>query len=349
MAIPEPPHSALLRAFEAWCGHQRLVGRLRRGSSEAVYRAMWQALAVWCVSQRPALRLVDLRAPALTAYLAGRTGLVLADGVLTPRYQARLLALVRRVQAHQAWRASQSGAAPARPASALPDALRAAVLHAAAVNDSTQAPPLHLHPPDALRLQQWLCQTDDNAPDRWQTTRDRCAVALQLGGGLGPGELRALRLADVVSQSGHALGPPITLLRVAASGSAPAHVAPLAPWAGALLTRWQVLRRAEALAGDWLLPSTRSGKPWGKVAQYESARRVLVDAGLDADGGGSFRLRHSFALRQLQHGHDEARVSQWLGVVDPAVMQRYRAVLGEPLAAAKTDSAATPGPPPLPV
>lgn len=308
---------------------------------------MWQALATWCAGQRPALRLVDLQAPALAAYLAGRTGLVLADGVLTPRYQARLLALVRRVQAHQAWLAARSSAAPGWPAAALPGPLRAAVLTSAAAGDSSQPPPLHLPAPDAQRLQQWLCQTDDGAATRWQTTRDRCAVALQLGGGLGPGELRALRLADVVSQAGIATAPPITLLRVAASGSAPAHLAPLAPWAGALLGRWLVLRCDEAIADDWLLPSTRSGKPWGKVAQYESARRVLADAGLDADGGGSFRLRHSFALRQLQHGHDEARVSQWLGVVDPAVMQRYRAVLGGPLAASAQQD--LPCPPPLPV
>ena len=91
-----------------------------------------------------------------------------------------------------------------------------------------------------------------------------------------------------------------------------------------LLVRYQ-----QALGGDWLFPSTRSGKPWGKVAQYESARRVLADAGLDADGGGSFRLRHTFALRQLATGIDADRLARWLGVVDPTVIQRYLQALPE--------------------
>jgi site-specific recombinase XerD len=65
------------------------------------------------------------------------------------------------------------------------------------------------------------------------------------------------------------------------------------------------------------------------VAQYESARRVLMAAGLDADQGGSFKLRHSFALRQLQAGHDPDDVARWLGVVDPSVMLRYQQLLGD--------------------
>jgi integrase len=164
---------------------------------------------------------------------------------------------------------------------------------------------------------------------RWQDLRDRCAAGLQLGAGLGPGDLRALRLGDVVNSGGPQPGRPWQL-RVPASGSAPAHVAAIADWAGALLARWLAERLAQRLAGDMLLPSTRSGKPWGKVAQYEAAQRVLAAAGLGAGQGGSFRLRHSFALRQLQAGHDAEAVARWLGVIDPAVMQRYQRVLGDP-------------------
>ena len=63
------------------------------------------------------------------------------------------------------------------------------------------------------------------------------------------------------------------------------------------------------------------------MAQYEAAKRVLTDAGLGQRGGGSFLLRHSFALHQLHHGVDETLLSRWLGVVDAGVMARYRAVL----------------------
>ena len=38
------PRNTLEQAFDGWLAHQRVAGRLRRGSSEAVYRAIWQAL-----------------------------------------------------------------------------------------------------------------------------------------------------------------------------------------------------------------------------------------------------------------------------------------------------------------
>jgi hypothetical protein len=61
--------------------------------------------------------------------------------------------------------------------------------------------------------------------------------------------------------------------------------------------------RAELeIPGDWLFPSTKTGKPWGKVAQYNAAQQVLKDAGIDVAEGGSFRLRHTFALRKLRRG-----------------------------------------------
>ena len=85
------------------------------------------------------------------------------------------------------------------------------------------------------------------------------------------------------------------------------------------------------------------------MAQYEAARRVLADAGLDADGGGSFRLRHSFALRQLQHGHAGDTVATWLGIHDTQVMLRYQQVLaGGPLPDADPKDAHNPGITPAP-
>ena len=337
----------LQRAFQAWCSHQRQVGHLRRETSISVYQSMWQALAVWCTAQAPPLRLQDLQAPALTAYLASRSGLLLADGVLTPRYQRRLLGLVQRVQAHQAWQRHSAlpvarhvltaalvqgpAAAPRRLATADGDALQAGSIDRA-------EPLLYLLPAEYQHLQRALCSPNATATTaaaatadtRWQARRNRCAMALQLGAGLGPGELRALRLTDV--QAGDApdatkAGARPWQLRVTASGSAAAHQAPLAPWAAELLKQWLQLRQVEALGGDWLLPSTRSGKPWGKVAQYGAAQGVLAEAGLGQRGGGSFLLRHSFALRQLHHGVDEAQLSHWLGVADAGVMARYRIVL----------------------
>ena len=339
----------LQQHFDAWLAHQRVVGRLRRSASEAVYRAMWQALTAWCLAQRPALRLADLQGQRLLAYLASRHGLLAADGVLTPRYQQRLVSLVQRVQAHQAWRRQQVAAGPAqalalaRGAATAPP--RGARWPVALQADGADPPPLHLLPQQAEQLRALLCRSGDDSQARWQRLRDRCAVALQLGAGLGPGDVRGLRLDDVRTATGQ---PPRWHLQVAATGSAPAHAAPLAAWAAGVLARWLAVRQAHGLGGPWLLPSTRSGKPWGKVAQYEAARRVLADAGLDADGGGSFRLRHSFAMHQLQQGHDAALVAGWLGVVDPQVILRYQqALAGQPVAATPSPAGRTA--PPWPV
>ena len=319
MPKPAPDSSALPAAFEAWCVHQRQAGKLRRGASEAVYRAMWTALSTWCAGQSPALGIDDLGSRRLLAFLASRSGLLAPDGALTARHQWRLLNLVQRVQAHAAEQRQQPPShAAARLIASLP------AVRAANAGDRNE-PPSHLPAALADQLQAHL-RGPLAMPARWQVLRDRCGVALQLGAGLGPGDVRALHLGDVII-----LGGPSPLqpwqLRVAANGSAPAHVAAIAPWAGALLGTWLKLRQNQRLQGDWLLPSTRSGKPWGKVAQYESARRVLADAGLDADGGGSFRLRHTFAIRQLAAGIDADRLARWLGVVDPAVLLRYQQAL----------------------
>ncbi len=338
MSQPAPP---LAQAFDHWLAHQRVAGRLRRGSSEAVYRAMWQALSAWCTAQRPRLRLADLHGEQLLRYLASRHGQQLADGLLTPRYQQRLLSLVQRVQTHEAWRRQQASAGPAQALALVRSAPagRAAALPAGQPAAQSE-PPLHLLPTAVAQLQALLTQAVDG---RWQTSRDRCAAALMLGGGLGPGDVRALRLDDVAQQPG--ANGPRWQLAVAANGSAPAHSAPLADWAGAVLGAWLARRAAEGIGGPWLLPSTRSGKPWGKVAQYVAAQRVLADAGLPDAGGGSFPLRHSFALRQLQHGHGADTVAGWLGITDPQVMLRYQQVLaGWPSAARNQASSALPWP-----
>lgn len=320
-----PP--ALQQAFDDWLAHQRIAGRLRRSASAAVYQAMWQALVAWCRTQRPALRLGDLHGTTLLGYLASRHGMLTADGVLSPRYQRRLVSLVRRVQAHQAWRAQQAEAGPAQAlALATAGPARQPLLQPMDAGDGA-GPPLHLPADQADGLQALLADPKNDQHARWQQLRDRCAAALQLGGGLGPGDVRALQLTDLRTGAVDKQPPRHWQLMVPANGSAPAHLVPLADWAAAVLARWLAVRAAQKLGGPWLLPSTRSGRPWGKVAQYEAARRVLADAGLDADGGGSFRLRHTFAMRQLQHGHDAGTVAGWLGVVDPQVMLRYARAL----------------------
>ena len=105
-------------------------------------------------------------------------------------------------------------------------------------------------------------------------------------------------------------------------------ISSVAAWAARLLDHWVEQRTTLGIPGSMLFPSTRSsGKPWGKVSQYESVRKVLAAAGVDEGEGGSYRLRDTFALRQLRRGTPAEEVARWLGVTDPGVMARYARAL----------------------
>lgn len=115
-------------------------------------------------------------------------------------------------------------------------------------------------------------------------------------------------------------------------GEAPARETPLAQWAAHILRHWLVTRSRLGIAGTHLFPSTLSRKPWSKVAQYLAVKQVIEASGLDPtlSAGGSFRLRHTFALRQLRRGQEDERVAHWLGV-EPAEMARYKRVVFAPV------------------
>lgn len=339
--------SKLIAVIDLWLAEEHRLGRLHRHSSQAIYRAMWGALCQWCLSQHPPItELAALDSTALAAYIRSREQHGQDGEALTPRYEWRLMSLVRRVQT---WAAAAPRGATAA------DALLAQRPHVRLANAQRDAEQLeHLSAAQVRRLLMILGRQHrlaaQGALARWQDLRNATAVALQLGGGLGPGDVRALTLRDADPERSlhHALaraddawpdvdpGPRPSAaasvrpgarlwMRVPANGSAPTHEVPLAPWAARMLAAWQRLRLELRIPGDWLLPSTRTGKPWGKVAQYEAGCAVLAAAGIPSRAaGGSFRLRHSFALRQLRRGHAPEHIAAWLGVTDPAVMQRYQ-------------------------
>lgn len=315
---------------------------------------MWLALAGWCAGQPGRTVLQALDGALLTRYLDSRSGMAGPGAALTLRYRLRLVSLVAWVQSHDLTRHDSLGAigVPGHPAAqrrgAAALAWSAATLAAGPnVAMTGSDAPGSLGAAMADRLISWLLRDATAAgAARWQGLRDRCALALQLGAGLGPGDLRALQLADVqapasarADQVGRPANGPVSpvdrdkgwWLCVPANGNAPAYRAPVAAWAAGLLRQWLASRVQWGLPGEVLFPSTRSGKPWGKVAQYRSVRNALAEAGLPDGPGGSFRLRHTFALRQLVQGHAADTVAGWLGVSDPQVMQRYRQALGAAL------------------
>ena len=287
------------------------------------------AFGAWCVQHR--LDPIALTASELDAYLRSREGSV-PTSELTARYSWRLVSLVDRVVNH--W-AGQQGRVPNLAAAKLLGS-NSDLRHA----NSASKDPL----PEVLTDTQdrtLVAFLQSSVPHQgeppvslsrdglWQDIRNRTGVALQRGAGLTPAEIRMLTVNSVFVDSDPAKGP--WKVRAPATGSAQAHDAPVAHWARPLLTRWMQLRTELAIPDRWLFPSTKSGKQWGKTAHFDSVADVLDAAGLVGFKGGSYRLRHTFAMRQLSRAQNsEAQVATWLGI-DVAEMKRYRGVMMAPV------------------
>ena len=310
------------QAFQAWQTEVERAGRLQRETSIEVYAHMWNAFSAWAVAG--GIRIDSLQADDLDTYIVARGG----QDDLSSRYAWRLLRVVDRILAHR----SRTGRVAPNPAAATALARRPELRFANA-HDKDPLPEF-LPAAEAKLLVTHLSAVRPGrgaAGQTWQEVRNRSAVALMLGAGVTPGEVRAQKLDDVVLHGGRGKGVPWKL-RVGGNGNSPARETPIAAWAGQLLGHWLELRAAQGIPGSMLFPSTRStGKPWGKVAQYNATRAVLTAAALDDVDGGSFRLRHTFALRQLRKGTSPAEVAKWLGVSDPAVMARYARVIAGPV------------------
>lgn len=165
----------------------------------------------------------------------------------------------------------------------------------------------------------------------WKDVRNAAAAALMLGSGLAPGQVRALRLQDIyVGQSSKDDGLKNLpwRLTVLADGSCPEHHAPVAEWAGRLLTVWLDLRESLQMNAPQVFVATASGKAWSHPACHRAMVTLLDQAGID--GGTPFRLRHTFAARQLLAGHSETQVAEWMGYTDTTPMRRYRHLITSP-------------------
>ncbi|KIQ35355.1 integrase [Variovorax paradoxus] len=326
--MPAPgQHHEMTQAFEAWIADQRDSGLMRQDASVAVYRDMWEAFAGWCLGQSPAVGLSSICPADLQAFQDARFGRKTSDLSLTPRHALRLMRLIDRVLRHHAARADS----PVNTAAADWIAAHPKVRHADAPD--TDPLPEYLAVSEARRLIAFLsaarprpgASRDAQVQMTWHEVRNRTSIGLQLGAGLTPGDVRALTLASPVAQGGRVRERPWKL-HVPAYGNSTARETPVAPWAGELLQHWLRVRAEAGMGGEFLFPSTRTGKQWQKPSQYESARRVLEEAGMDSREGGSFRLRHTFALRQLRRGTSPEQVARWLGI-EPAKMKRYERVL----------------------
>lgn len=336
---------ALNLQFDTWLSSSpargpRQQGALREESAQ-IYADMWQAFIAYCApfDQDSGTRRVGLdprdtvTREDLVRFLAfaairpqrqSRTGRVHAE--LTPRYAWRLLHLIDRVLNHGR---DEQGLEPVEAPLQL---MQEAPYRYANASALTPVPDVLPEVQAAALIAHCtaLSQGTDGLGAQWKTVRDRVAVALMLGAGLAPGQVRVLTLDDVTIHGGAEPGVPWRL-SVAADGSSAAHQVPIAPWAARELRFWLEVRARQGggmQQSPWVFPSTTTGKAWSHPACHRAAVAVMEEAGVE--GGSPFRLRHTFAVRQLLNGHAEEEVARWMGYADTGPMKRYRHVLAAP-------------------
>ena len=326
--------AALNEAFEAWLAH-RQASRSRAKSERAlseesinVYREMWHAFAKFCAERN--VLLGDLTVSDLETFLAIRGAgpdpeqprQTTRGGYLSARYANRYLVLVQRVTQFQA---RQDGEEANRAAALLRE--RPEYKYAEAADKDP--PPEYLDEMQARVLIASITrapQPESKEKMTWKTVRDRTAVALMLGAGLAPGDVRSLKMDGVITTGGRRAGVPWKLA-LEGNGNSPARETPVADWAGRQLAFWLRIRAQQGMPGDYVFPSTMSGTQWSHTRCFEASRDVLEAAKLGKDAGGLFKLRHTFALRQLRKGKSEEDVARWLGLLDINSMARYRRIV----------------------
>jgi site-specific recombinase XerD len=325
---------SLNSAFESWVAH-RADSRSRTKNERAlsaesvnVYREMWQAFAKFCAERN--LHLRDMTVPDLETFLTirgtgpdpGQPRQTTRGGYLSERYANRYLVLVQKVTQFQA---RLDGEESNRAASLLRE--RPEYRYAEAADKDP--PPEYLDEMQARVLIAYLTrapQPDSTEKMTWKTVRDRTAVALMLGAGLAPGDVRSLQMDGVITVGGRRAGIPWKLA-LAGNGNSPARETPIADWAGRQLAFWLRIRAQQGMPGNYVFPSTMNGTQWSHTRCFEASRDVLDAARLGEDSGGLFKLRHTFALRQLRKGKSEEDVARWLGLLDVSSMTRYRRIV----------------------
>ncbi|WP_158597976.1 tyrosine-type recombinase/integrase [Noviherbaspirillum saxi] len=346
MTLPlfPPDDNALLEErlralFRSWIDYRSLsTSRLRterplKEESAIVYQEMWHAFAAYCAQRK--LDVTTIEAADIQTFLmlreSGRASakprVCIKGSDLSPRYAWRLLTLIDRITR---FHAEREGVAPNRAATELLQ--RSEYRYA---NASHRDPlPEFCTDAQAKRLIAYLTEIrhaeSPQGPMSWKEVRDRTAVGLMLGAGLTPGDVRAMTLEGIAIEGGRRAGLPWKLA-LPGNGNAPARETPVAEWAGRRLAVWLSVRENHHIKGELVFPSTLGGKTWSHTGCYESCKTVLEGAGLGNDSGGVFKLRHTFALRQLAKGRTEAEVARWLGLLDLSSMARYRRVMPRPI------------------
>jgi integrase len=329
------------KACEEWIASEK--GAIKLKSSHAVYRAIWNAFARFV---GPDVSLLDVTSGMVGAYLESRDAAAAARGnnetgnqkdaaKLTLRYQARVARLIERIMEHHATTKGVSfeGMSPLEALMKANPALGAALTH-----DQNNEPALeYLSERDHQKLKDLLitsCAADLELREgrEWSDMRDRASMALQLGAGLTPSDVREVTMEEIGRQKKGARGGDGSkrFIRVPKNGKIAERNVLVDAWAAKILDGWVTTLRDTRSNGLclYVFPGAQDGGgpgQWSKPGQHKQTRKILAGLGIK---GSSFQLRHTWGMQKLREGESERQVAKWLGVLDGGeVMKRYREAL----------------------
>lgn len=345
-------------AFETWWQtHAR--DQSMTDASERTYRDMWRLFSAWMTVHAPDVSLQAITPPVVKRFIVARDQHGVPRASSTRRYQwrlARLIDLVLSHHAHANGLTRNTAAADVIASSSLKtanvfrkdelpnvysndEAARIIRFVSAVVGQKAEAeadagaqphvPPASPgFPPIEGTATSDAVDTDSDAllQPRWQAVRNAALVACHLGAGLTPSEARRLALQDMkLNRRGADRAPLVWGLRVAPGARQPSRDTPVARWAGVAIGHWLLERQRLGVSGDRVFPRSPLGEELAEGPHYRGVQRVLRKAGLEREdaAGGSFRLRHTFAMRQLKHRNSVEQVARWIGVQDLDLVARY--------------------------
>ena len=334
-------------AFQTWLASE--ASHIKRETSREIYRVIWSSF----VRDLPiGVTVSGITSEMVASYLLngaskfaeeeGRDGAgvpKMRTEALSIRYQARVASLIEKIMDHHAYvtkakvESETAVQALMRRTPALADALKRETREEPALDVLTDQEHAALK---TRLIEGGKVDMASNIAVKWSAARDRTSMALQLGAGLSPIDIRELTMGEGSSKS---LEPNWNLgsrfLFVPKSGKLFKRYTLVDPWAGELMDQWiHTLRDRESLSrvafvfpGETLEKEGSSKQPgqWSKPGQHKQTSKFMASMKIE---GSSFKLRHSWAMAKLREGADEREVARWLGVqADGEVMKRYREAL----------------------
>lgn len=311
------PESALSAAFDRWLtSHSPAL----RKDSEETYRAIWRSFSAFADLHEHNLKSID--APFLELFLEEIEPRAGSGTDVSPRYAWRVLDLINKVLTHCAVSLREQ---PNDAAAQLLSTERFRYVNARNNEPLSEA----LDPRSAATLVKQL--TEDAAflglKPTWKLERDRAALALMLGSGLTPMEVRRLAVSDLSLKLIRGKQLPWKI-RVSGTAKTSEHDAPIAHWARRSVRHWLDVREAFGFTHESVFPATKDRADWTEVGCHTSCTNTLtLLLGDEHRYGGLLRLRHTFIVRQLQRGVTLEKIALWLGLSTIERLERYKRIL----------------------